>query len=128
VTNEGSNDLTIVDLATGNTRSVPVGKAPRKIAVQQSERRAETVAPRNVRIVEFAFSPESIVVAPGGRVTWRNDDGAIHAIAFAEGSEGAKSLAPGEAFSRTFAASGDYAYFCAFHPYMTGAISVKAGS
>ena len=30
VTNEGSNDLTIVDLASGVTRAVPVGNAPRK--------------------------------------------------------------------------------------------------
>ena len=34
VTNEGSNDVTIVDLATGKTTTVAVGNAPRKVVVQ----------------------------------------------------------------------------------------------
>jgi YVTN family beta-propeller protein len=34
VTNEGSNDFTIVDLATGKTRKIAVGNAPRKVVVQ----------------------------------------------------------------------------------------------
>ena len=35
VTNEGSNDVTIVDLASGQTRTVAVGNAPRKVVVQR---------------------------------------------------------------------------------------------
>jgi YVTN family beta-propeller protein len=35
VTNEGSNDVTIVDLTTGQTATIPVGNAPRKVAVQR---------------------------------------------------------------------------------------------
>jgi YVTN family beta-propeller protein len=34
VTNEGSNDMTIVDLASGQTTTVAVGTAPRKVVVQ----------------------------------------------------------------------------------------------
>jgi YVTN family beta-propeller protein len=34
VTNEGSNDVTIVDLATGQTKTIAVGNAPRKVVVQ----------------------------------------------------------------------------------------------
>ena len=34
VTNEGSNDFTIVDLATGKTRTIAVGNTPRKVVVQ----------------------------------------------------------------------------------------------
>ena len=36
VTNEGSNDVTIVDLATGKTATVAVGNAPRKVVVQRN--------------------------------------------------------------------------------------------
>jgi YVTN family beta-propeller protein len=39
VTNEGSNDFTIVDLATGKTRTIAVGNAPRKVVVQPSAAR-----------------------------------------------------------------------------------------
>jgi YVTN family beta-propeller protein len=34
VTNEGSNDVTVVDLASGRTATIPVGNAPRKVVVQ----------------------------------------------------------------------------------------------
>jgi YVTN family beta-propeller protein len=34
VTNEGSNDVTVVDLATGQTKTIAVGNAPRKVVVQ----------------------------------------------------------------------------------------------
>jgi len=37
VTNEGSNDLTIVDLASGQTKTVAVGTAPRKVVVQGTD-------------------------------------------------------------------------------------------
>jgi YVTN family beta-propeller protein len=35
VTNEGSNDFSIVDLPTGKTRTIAVGNAPRKVVVQR---------------------------------------------------------------------------------------------
>jgi YVTN family beta-propeller protein len=34
VTNEGSNDVTVVDLASGQTKTIPVGNTPRKVVVQ----------------------------------------------------------------------------------------------
>jgi YVTN family beta-propeller protein len=34
VTNEGSNDVSVVDLAGGPVGTIPVGNAPRKVAVQ----------------------------------------------------------------------------------------------
>ena len=36
VTNEGSNDVTVVDLATGQTKTIAVGNAPRKVVVQRT--------------------------------------------------------------------------------------------
>ena len=36
VTNEGSNDVTTVDLVSGRTATIPVGNAPRKVVVQQT--------------------------------------------------------------------------------------------
>jgi YVTN family beta-propeller protein len=38
VTNEGSNDMTVVDLASGQTQSITVGNAPRKVVVQPTTR------------------------------------------------------------------------------------------
>ena len=39
-TNEGSNDVSIVDLENGTVTNIPVGNAPRKIAVQTAADRA----------------------------------------------------------------------------------------
>ena len=36
VTNEGSNDLSVVDLTSGQVTTIAVGNAPRKVVVQQS--------------------------------------------------------------------------------------------
>lgn len=120
VTNEGSNDLSVVDLVTGKTTTIAVGNAPRKIAVQQT---AKTGA--KITIMNFAFAPALVTTAAGDTVTWSNDDGAPHAVAFKDGSAGARSLSPGETFSRAFETPGSYEYFCAFHPYMTGHVVVQ---
>jgi plastocyanin len=58
-------------------------------------------------------------------VTWRNDDGAPHAIAFADGAPPSDLLLPGQRFARTFAAAGTFAYNCSVHPYMQGKVTVQ---
>jgi len=128
VTNEGSNDVSAVDLASGKTTTIAVGNAPRKIVVQPT---AATTAPRaaaggaSVSIANFAFTPAEIVVAAGTSVSWRNDDGAPHALAFADGAPASDLLLPGQGFARAFAKAGTFAYNCSVHPYMTGKVTVR---
>ncbi len=80
VTNEGSNDVTVVDHSTGQTVTIPVGHAPRKIVVQQTAA-ASIEAGAKVSIVDFAFAPAEITIARGGKVAWTNDDVAPHGLA-----------------------------------------------
>lgn len=119
VTNEGSNDVTVVDLASSKTTTIPVGNAPRKVVVQP------VTGDPIVSISNFSFVPQVATIAPGDTVTWSNDDGAPHAIAFKDGSAGSETLFPGKTFSRTFAQVGTYEYYCAIHNYMTGRIVVS---
>jgi YVTN family beta-propeller protein len=121
VTNEGSNDFSIVDIASGKTETVAVGNAPRKVVVQP----ATGGSGAKVSISNFAFAPQVVTIAPGDSVTWSNDDGSSHTVTFKDGSAGAKSLSPGETFRRVFDRPGTYEYFCSFHPYMTGRIVVR---
>ena len=125
VTNEGSNDVTIVDLATGKTTTVAVGNAPRKVVVQRT---AATTAKAGakVSIVDFAFTPTPIKIAPGENVTWINDDGAPHGLEYNDGVKGTDLLLPGASFSRRFDRTGTYDYNCSVHPYMTGRVVVRA--
>jgi plastocyanin len=79
-----------------------------------------------VSIANFNFEPGSITVAPGARVTWSNDDGAPHGLAYKDGATGVPVLLPGERFARTFDAPGTYDYVCSVHPYMSGRVVVRA--
>jgi YVTN family beta-propeller protein len=124
VTNEGSNDVTVIDLAAGTTTTIGVGAAPRKVVVQRVAGAAASGA--RVSIANFAFAPDTITVPPGGAVTWSNDDGAPHGLAYKDGAQGADVLLPGERFTRTFDRAGTFDYVCAVHPYMTGKVLVRA--
>lgn len=123
VTNEGSNDLSVVDIATGRATAIEVGKAPRKVVVQQTSATA-AAAGTKVSIAGFAFRPQAITVKAGASITWSNDDASPHPVTFRDGSAGAKSLSPGQTFTRMFDKPGTYDYFCSFHPYMTGHVIV----
>ena len=124
VTNEGSNDVTVIDLATDRTTTIAVGTAPRKIAVQRVA--ASSSLGAEVSIANFAFVPAQIAIAPGQSVTWTNNDGAPHGLAFKDGARGVDLMLPGTTFSRTFDKPGTYDYVCAVHPYMTGQVIVRA--
>ena len=123
VTNEGSNDVSAVDLASGRATTIAVGNAPRKIVVQPMAAKA-AAAGGAVSIANFAFAPAALSVPAGSTVAWRNDDGAPHAIAFADGAPPSDLLLPGQGFSRTFARAGRVDYTCSVHPYMRGTVIV----
>jgi YVTN family beta-propeller protein len=125
VTNEGSNDVTVVDLTSGQTKAIPVGNAPRKVVVQRTAADTAAVGAK-VSIANFAFVPPEITVVAGQSVTWTNDDGAPHGLTYKDGAKGTDLLLPGKSFSRTFDQPGRYDYACAVHPYMTGKVVVRA--
>jgi plastocyanin len=77
-------------------------------------------------IVNFAFTPGEITIAPGESVTWINDDGAPHGLEYHDGAKGADLLLPGASFSRRFDQPGTYDYNCSVHLYMTGRVVVRA--
>ena len=82
-----------------------------------------------IQIDNFRYSPPTLVVAPGTTVTWTNDDDSPHSVREKDGKFKSAALDTDDKFSQTFAAPGEYEYFCSIHPYMTGKIVVKpAGS
>ena len=125
VTNEGSNDLTIVDLVSGATRAVPVGNAPRKVVVQPAGAATAGSAGAKVSIANFAFAPQQVVIDAGQSVTWTNDDAAPHGLAYGDGVKGADLLLPGASFIRRFDSPGTFDYVCSVHPYMTARVVVR---
>jgi plastocyanin len=88
----------------------------------------EAAAPgeTSVTIVDFAFDPATLDVAPGTTVVWTNTGQTPHTVTGSFADSGA--LSPGQTFRHTFAEVGSFDYVCSFHPQMTGSIRVSAGA
>jgi hypothetical protein len=77
-----------------------------------------------VQIKGFAFDPQTVEAKAGAKISWRNADPTDHTVTAKDGSFDSKPLASGKGFVVTFSRSGQYPYFCAIHPTMTGTIRV----
>ena len=97
-------------IAVVATLLLPVGAA-----------RAEDTA---VHIDNFTFEPKELTVKVGTTVTWTNRDDIPHTVVCA-GKFRSKTMDTDGTFSFTFAAAGEYKYFCSLHPHMTGAVKVE---
>ena len=81
-----------------------------------------------VKIDNFAFAPQRIVVKAGTTVTWINADDAPHTVASSTKVFKSGALDTKDKFSFTFATPGSYDYFCSLHPHMTGTVVVEAAA
>jgi plastocyanin len=82
-----------------------------------------------VAIQNFAFSPPTLTVKVGTKVTWTNSDNATHDVASTDGPGTDASttglfasgpLGSGQSFSYTFTKAGTYTYECTIHASMPG--------
>lgn len=78
-----------------------------------------------VAIKDFRYKPAAVEVTAGSRVTFVNEDSAGHtATGTARGAFDTDRIRRGESKSVTLREPGDYAYICAYHPFMKGTIRV----
>jgi plastocyanin len=78
-----------------------------------------------VEISNFAFSPATLTVPVGTKVTWTNKDSASHTVTSDDGKTfDSKGMAQGATYSFTFTTAGTFAYHCAVHPMMTATVIV----
>lgn len=81
-----------------------------------------------VLIKNFAFSPASLTVNKGTKVTWVNNDGPAHTVTATDNGNTFNSgtIQPGGGtFSFTFNTAGDFNYQCTIHPQMVGSVHVQ---
>jgi plastocyanin len=86
-----------------------------------------TVDPGNQVVIEnFSFSPRELIVKVGARVTWVNRDDVPHTATSNTKPKAfdSRTLDMDESFSFVFNQAGEFPYFCAVHPHMTGKIIV----
>ncbi|HEY5977290.1 MAG TPA: cupredoxin family copper-binding protein [Solirubrobacterales bacterium] len=77
-----------------------------------------------VEIVDFAYDPDPVQVATGGKVIWQNEDAAPHTATADDGSFDTGTLEEGKIKSESFKEAGAYTYFCEIHPTMKGTVEV----
>ena len=75
-------------------------------------------------IDNFSFSPASITVPAGTKLTWTNKDDVPHNVVSNEGVFSSKALDTDDKFSFTFNQAGSYDYYCSIHPRMTAKVIV----
>lgn len=79
-----------------------------------------------------SYSPNPIEIEEGRTITWYNGDSISHSVTSGEdndadaGSEfDSNAIIPNQYYSFTFNESGDYKYYCIYHPLMVGEINVN---
>ncbi|MFF6829824.1 cupredoxin domain-containing protein [Streptomyces longwoodensis] len=106
----------------GSKPSTSSPAAPSSVSITESTLGAAQITMRN-----FAFSPATLTVKAGEKVTVVNEDGATHTVTASQGGAfDTGSIAGGK--SGTFTApskAGTYAFVCTFHPNMKGTLTVR---
>jgi plastocyanin len=93
--------------------------------VGAAEEAGANAADSTIVVKSFMFTPTSITVKAGTRVTWTNKDEEPHTVASSEGVFRSAALDTDESFSYQFSKPGTYHYTCTIHPRMVGTITVE---
>jgi plastocyanin len=114
---DSSTDATSADTAPAETTTeAEAGSSPAPSGeAQRSEK---------VKIVEFTYQPDPVMVQAGGKVIWQNEDTAPHTATADDGSFDTGTLERGKLKSETFKEPGTFTYFCEIHPDMHGTVEV----
>ena len=80
--------------------------------------------------ISWQYSPQQIrvVIGVNSTVTWVSRSIAYDTVTDRGGAFGSGAIPPGGTFTYTFTAPGVYQYYCLYHPWMTGTVTVLATS
>ena len=78
-----------------------------------------------VTIKDYDFSPSTLEVPAGAKVTWINKDEEPHTATANKGAFASQPLDTDDQFTFEFKSEGTFDYFCTLHPHMTGKVVVK---
>jgi len=72
------------------------------------------------------YSPDNIVVVIGvnNTVVWTNNDNMPHTVTSTSGVFDSGYMPQGQTFTYTFTSPGTYNYFCSYHSWMKGSVTV----
>jgi plastocyanin len=72
------------------------------------------------------FAPSNLTVAVNATITWTNQDRLVvhNVVSTGNTSFSSGDINPGTSWSFTFTKPGTYSYFCSYHPWMIGSVTV----
>lgn len=80
----------------------------------------------DIKMAGSKFTPESVTIKVGDKITWINDDSTPHTVSSDDGVFESGGLERGKIFEYTFVAKGVYPYRCDIHgESMRGTIIVE---
>lgn len=71
------------------------------------------------------FRPAVLTINSGDTMVWVNKDLVEHTATSTTAGFDSKMIRPGQSWKYTIRTGGDVAYFCTYHPTMTGTLRVK---
>jgi len=77
---------------------------------------------QTVVIKDFKFAPANLRVAPGSKVSVKNEDNTAHTLTAADGSFDTGNIEPKGQKEVTVSKAGQISYRCDIHQYMSGVI------
>lgn len=78
-----------------------------------------------VAISNYAYKPVDITVAPGARLTFTNHDATAHTATSNKPAFDTGTVKPGQSRTVTLTKPGTYTFYCQFHPFMHGQVTVR---
>jgi plastocyanin len=90
-----------------------------------SSRESSRPALHRVTIRSFKFDPDSLSIAAGDTVEWRNEDIVPHTATAASSHWNSQTVQPGDSWRTVLTISAPEPYGCQFHPTMKAKLLVR---
>ena len=104
------------------------------LIIEEPKEPTKVIIPEGAALPEegqIYYDPQTIDVIVGTTVVWDNVDNTVHTVtsgqppADTDGTFDSEMMTAGGIFEFTFTETGNYDYYCTFHPWMIGTVNVE---
>jgi plastocyanin len=114
--------LAVLVSACGSAGKTSPAKTP---PAKTPPARAASTGATRVTISGYAYQPATVTVMPGTKIIFTNHDETAHTATSNATAFDSRTIKPGHSASITVTKPGTYTYYCQFHAFMHGTITVK---
>jgi len=82
----------------------------------------------NQKLLGYTPANITVVIGVNNTVKWTNNDSLPHDVAAVDGSFSSGNLNHGKTFVYTFTKPGRFVYYCSYHPWMGGTVTVLSAT